>query len=335
MRSSHPNRTDRPLAALLLALLLACGGEADDPGPGGSRHVPAPEADSAAGDELALPEPGVVVVRQAGGGYTVLANHAPLGLVLGEMQRAAGFELVLTDEAWGKPEVTLRIESAPLADALSAALEGVPFELYYVADEPGSHALMVVVGEQSGTEQRPPRGPSDQARVETRPGASAPRNVAFLEHANAGASARPRRAIVPRLLLLGAPPLARCAQLLGQLGVDARVALLPAVVLAPHERRLHGRPRQRCALEQIAGVAGDRALHLRVVRASAGIAQREVTEQEARDAALLDDVARRSQHDGRYAVLLQVARDQTHGLVAHGSEGHQQRDVHTVFAAAA
>ena len=33
---------------------------------------------------------------------------------------------------------------------LAATLEDVPFALYYVADEPGGHSLLVVVGAEPG-----------------------------------------------------------------------------------------------------------------------------------------------------------------------------------------
>ncbi len=129
----------RALALFALATVLGCGGEAP-----AERH---PEAQAAA-DEL--PAPGAVVVRHTEAGYTLLANRAPRGLLLAELQREAGFELVLAPDAWAAPELTLQAVDQTLADVLAAALEGVPFALYYVADEPGAHSLRVVVGAELG-----------------------------------------------------------------------------------------------------------------------------------------------------------------------------------------
>ena len=67
---------------------------------------------------------------------------------------------------------------------------------------------------------------------------------------------------------------------------------------------------------------------------AARIAERKVVEEKTRNSALLDDVSRRSNHHSRDAVLLEVATDQTHGLVADGSERNEQRDIDFIFTTA-
>ncbi len=129
----------RAAALFALATVLGCGGEA----PAGRQ----PDSPAAAAE---LPAPGAVVVRHTEAGYTLLANRTPRGLVLAELQREAGFELVLAREAWAAPELTLQAVDQTLADVLAATLEDVPFALYYVADEPGAHSLLVVVGAEPG-----------------------------------------------------------------------------------------------------------------------------------------------------------------------------------------
>jgi hypothetical protein len=144
-----------------------------------------------------------------------------------------------------------------------------------------------------------------------------------------------RRALIPSHALLRASPLARCAQFLDALRVDSCVALLPTGILAPNERCLRSRARQRGALEQVAGVAHDGALHLAFVGPAAGIAEGKVAEQEARNATLFDDVAGATHDDCGDAIGFEVACNQTHGLVADGSERNQQRGVDPILSAAA
>jgi hypothetical protein len=48
---------------------------------------------------------------------------------------------------------------------------------------------------------------------------------------------------------------------------------------------------------------------------------------------VLHDVLRAPDHDGRDTVLLQVTRDQTHGLVADRSDRSQDCDVNLFLAA--
>jgi hypothetical protein len=75
----------------------------------------------------------------------------------------------------------------------------------------------------------------------------------------------------------------------------------------------------RC-FEHIKRDVDDLALHRGVKRLPAWIAERKVGENEAGDAALLDDVARGADYDRRYAVRFEMTRNQTHGLVANRSK---------------
>ena len=68
-------------------------------------------------------------------------------------------------------------------------------------------------------------------------------------------------------------------------------------------------------------------LHGDVKRLAARASQRKVHEHEPRHATVLDDIARRADDDGRNAVFFQVSGNQTHGLVADGSNRCQDRDI--------
>jgi hypothetical protein len=63
----------------------------------------------------------------------------------------------------------------------------------------------------------------------------------------------------------------------------------------------HRGPRGRRLDEKIEPDGQDRTLHVDVVWPTGGVAQRKVAEDEARDAAVVDDVARASEHHGRNA----------------------------------
>ena len=67
-----------------------------------------------------------------------------------------------------------------------------------------------------------------------------------------------------------------------------------------------------------------------------------ITEQEPRHAAEFDDVLGAAHHDRRDAIRLKMPRDQTHGLMTHGSVGgddgridihpaHMRQDVHAIL----
>src|SRR4029079_15979836 len=71
-----------------------------------------------------------------------------------------------------------------------------------------------------------------------------------------------------------------------------------------------------------------------LVRLAAGIAEREIAEQEARRAGPFDDVLGGPHDHRRDAVSFEVSGDQTHGLVADGSSRHQQSGVVLVLPAA-
>ncbi len=105
-----------------------------------------------------------------------------------------------------------------------------------------------------------------------------------------------------------------------------RVSRIPAGV-----RRDHGGAGGARADEQVEPEGQDRALHIEVVRLAGGVAQRKVAEDEARYGAVLDDIARAAEQNGRDAVGFQVPRGQTHGLVANGSDRGEDRHVHSVL----
>ena len=86
------------------------------------------------------------------------------------------------------------------------------------------------------------------------------------------------------------------------------------------------------SLKEIERDTNDCSLHHRIIRLTARVAEREVREHEAGNAALLDDIPRRADYDGRNAVRLKVASDQAHGLVADRSERHEKRNIHGVRA---
>ena len=109
-------------------------------------------------------------------------------------------------------------------------------------------------------------------------------------------------------------------------------ALLPRVIGAPLVRIDDGRSRRRRRLEQLETEREHLALHENVERAARRISEREIAEDEARDAAPLDDVARTAEHDGRNTVRFQMPSRQTGGLVTDGSDGRQHGDVHAVLA---
>ena len=72
-------------------------------------------------------------------------------------------------------------------------------------------------------------------------------------------------------------------------------------------------------------------LHRPVTWLATRIAEREVDEQHASDTTLLDDVAGAPDHHGGDSSCFKVARNQTHGLVAHRSKRDQEGDINLVF----
>ena len=79
----------------------------------------------------------------------------------------------------------------------------------------------------------------------------------------------------------------------------------------------------------------DRSLHIDLIWFPAGIAEREVDEQEAGHAAMFDDVARSPDDDRRDTVRFEMTGNQTHGLVADGSDRRQDRQIDIFITAAA
>jgi hypothetical protein len=135
---------------------------------------------------------------------------------------------------------------------------------------------------------------------------------------------------------LPSPPcLSRLAQRFDTLFVDPREVLLPAHVLAPDKGRLDCGPWKSGICKHIECKARNRSLHVRLVGAPARISEWEVAEEKARYAALFNDVARAANDDGCNAVGFEVSCDQTHGLVADGSQWDKQRHVYRVFATTA
>ena len=86
------------------------------------------------------------------------------------------------------------------------------------------------------------------------------------------------------------------------------------------------------SLKDIERNTNDSSLHYRIIRLTARVAEGEVREHEAGNAALLDDIPRRTDYDRRNAVGLKVSSDQTHGLVADWSERYEKRNIDGVCA---
>ena len=86
-------------------------------------------------------------------------------------------------------------------------------------------------------------------------------------------------------------------------------------------------------LKQVDAGFDDRPLHGGIVRPAAGIAEREIREQESRCPATLDDIDGGTQDHGRNAGGFEMAGDQTHGLVTDGSQGYEKNRIHSVFPA--
>lgn len=72
-------------------------------------------------------------------------------------------------------------------------------------------------------------------------------------------------------------------------------------------------------------------LHITVEGIAKRIAQGEIGMQIPRYANMLDNIHGAANYYRGYAVTLKVASNQTHGLVAHGSQRHQQGDVSLII----
>ena len=98
-------------------------------------------------------------------------------------------------------------------------------------------------------------------------------------------------------------------------------------VLEVHERR-----RSECPIFQKPQRGLDNCvLALRVARCVERIAVAKWDEQGARRAHALRHVPKKLDRHGPRTLAFQLCRDQAHGLVAHGSDRHQQRDIHGIL----
>lgn len=107
----------------------------------------------------------------------------------------------------------------------------------------------------------------------------------------------------------------------------------PAVVV-PAVQRKNGGTRPRRVGEDIEASGHNVPLHGAIPGLATGIAEREVSEHETRNTAMLDYVQRRTQDDCGDTSSLQVACNQTHGLMAYRSQRDQHRDVNAILLAA-
>ena len=84
-------------------------------------------------------------------------------------------------------------------------------------------------------------------------------------------------------------------------------------------------------LQELQRATDDLVLHLHVPGLAAGIAEGKIHEQEARHAALLDDIPGGPDDDRRDAGGLEVSCGQTHGLVADGSKRDEEGDIDAIL----
>jgi hypothetical protein len=110
------------------------------------------------------------------------------------------------------------------------------------------------------------------------------------------------------------------------------VCAAPIACAVPIEWSLHRGARVAGSVQEIERNTNDSSLHHRIIRLTARVAEGEVSEHEAGNAALLDDIPRRANYDCRNAVRLKVSSDQTHGLMADRSERYEKRNIDRVCA---
>ena len=86
-------------------------------------------------------------------------------------------------------------------------------------------------------------------------------------------------------------------------------------------------------LQQFDGRRHDLPLHIGFIGFAAGVTEGEIGEHEPGYTAVFYYIQRRADDHGGNSVRFQVTCYQTHGLVTHGSQRHEQRDIDAVFAA--
>jgi hypothetical protein len=129
--------------ALAAVFFVACG----ESGTHESGVTSASSAEQAplpahAGADLPLPAPGEVELSVAGGRITLLANEAPLGLVLSRLALELGFEVTGLAAPLDATPVTLHITDASLEEVLRLALSNHRFALEYGQQPAGQTALV-------------------------------------------------------------------------------------------------------------------------------------------------------------------------------------------------
>jgi hypothetical protein len=109
----------------------------------------------------------------------------------------------------------------------------------------------------------------------------------------------------------------------------------PRGILIPPDRRLHRRVGRRSRFKYPQRQLERFALRLGIKRFPRCIPQGKITKQEAWNPAMLDDISGTAHNDGCNAMRFEVPGSQTHGLVAHGSIGHQNRRIDRILLAIA
>ena len=139
-------------------------------------------------------------------------------------------------------------------------------------------------------------------------------------------------AVCFRLCLMTAAFFSLLRKLFAIAVVDPHEGITP-LVIAPAKWRLDRGSRHPGPRKRIESSSHYLALHLNVPWLSARISQREVSEDEASNAAFLDDIPRRAHDCSGYAIFFKVPGNQTHGLVANRSKRRKEHGVDTILLA--